>query len=153
MATQKFNDTDITTITTLDDTDYLNPVVASTGEIQKITVANFKTSLDIPTMPLVYAAEISQSGTNNPTVTTPVNTTGETITFARTSAGLYTATAGSAIFTANKTFVFFTPVSGGPRITMEVISTTVIQIQTFDLTTVLADSQLSGNSFKIEIYP
>jgi hypothetical protein len=36
---------------------------------------------------------------------------------------------------------------------MKVSSTTVIDIQTFDLTTTLNDGQLNGNSFKIEIYP
>lgn len=148
---KKFNDASIATVTSLDDTHYINTVNPSTGELDKILISDVRT--DLGGGPAIYAANISQSSTSAPTVSTPVNNIGATITFARTSAGLYTATASAPVFTANKTFVFFTPVQGGPRITMEVSSTTVIDIQTFDVTATLADGQLQGNSFKIEIYP
>ena len=50
---------------------------------------------------------VSQAGTSAPTATVIENTLGGTITFARTSAGVYTATL-TGVFTASKTMVFIT---------------------------------------------
>lgn len=41
-----FNDSSIAEITTLADSDYMNTVDASTGELSKITVANLKDSIN-----------------------------------------------------------------------------------------------------------
>jgi len=149
---KKLNDASITTITSLSDTDYMNTVNPSTGEISKITVANVKAS--VGGGPLVYAANISQSGSGAPTTPAAVNTTGTTITLARTGTGTYTATAGAAVFTANKTFVFLQNVFGSCIIEASVTSTTVIDFATRNSGTFFGqDGLLSGNSFKIEIYP
>ena len=56
---------------------------------------------------MVYTATITQSDGSDPVATEGVNTTGTTITFARTAQGTYTITAGSAIFLANKWSVTF----------------------------------------------
>lgn len=55
----------------------------------------------------VYTAILSQSGTSAPTAIELENTLGVTITWARSSAGFYSATASAAAFTNNKTVVFF----------------------------------------------
>jgi len=54
----------------------------------------------------IYAALLTQTGAANPPVATILqNNTGATIAWTRNSAGTYTATANSGIFTANKTAV------------------------------------------------
>lgn len=52
-----------------------------------------------------YQALVTQVTIGAPSAVIFNNTLGATITWARTSTGLYTATAGSAVFTANKTVV------------------------------------------------
>ena len=53
----------------------------------------------------IYAALLTQGGANPPVATILQNNTGATIAWTRNSAGTYTATANSGIFTANKTAV------------------------------------------------
>ena len=50
-----------------------------------------------------YIATLTQTGTSAPTATVAYNSLGAAITPSRTSAGVYLLTAGSAVFTANKT--------------------------------------------------
>src|ERR1051325_3383142 len=52
-----------------------------------------------------YQALVTQTGTSAPSATVFANTLGATLTWARVSSGLYTLTASSAVFTANKTIV------------------------------------------------
>ncbi len=54
----------------------------------------------------VYTALITQTGTDAPVATVLQNTTGGTITYARTSGGDYTVTVSGDLFTVNKTIVF-----------------------------------------------
>ena len=137
------NDASIATITVLDNTDYLNPVIAATREIQKITIANFKTGLGLPA---IYAGIIDQGGTSAPTINEAINTTGATFTTARTGAGTYTLTASISLFGVGKTVCLFNNSTiagvGASR-----ASSTVIDIVTS------ADDILTLCSFKIEIYP
>jgi hypothetical protein len=146
------NDASISTVTTLAGTEYLNPVDPSTGELSKITANNLRTW--IGGGPTYYAANLSQSGTSDPTASTPINTIGGTIAFARTGAGNYTATISGASFTTDKTFVFLSNTAPVVIVTCKVISTSQIQINTYStLSSGYADGELNGNSFKIEIYP
>lgn len=137
------NDTSIATITSLTNTDYLNPVIAATGEIQKITVANVKTSLGLP---LIYAGIISQSGTSAPTISETINTTGATFTTARTGTGTYDINCSTTLFGAGQTLCFFN------NSTATAVGALRADTDTINIVT-SADNILTACSFKIEIYP
>jgi hypothetical protein len=55
----------------------------------------------------VYTALVTQASTNAPTAKILQNTTGATLTWARTGSGTYTITASGNAFTSNKTLVFY----------------------------------------------
>lgn len=150
---KKFNDASIAIITSLNDGHYINTVNGSTGELDRITVANMKADFADSGVK-IYATNLTQASTSAPTASTPINTTGATITFAYVSTGFYTATASSAIFTANKTFVFLTNVGDQVIVQAFLVSTTQIDIKTKNASTLVGENgDLNGNSFKIEIYP
>jgi len=98
------NDESIETITSLDNSDYMNTVDASTGEISKILVSDVKSSLGLP---LIYAGTISQSGGSAPTIVETINTTGATFTPTRTGTGAYDLTCSTTLFGVGKTLCFF----------------------------------------------
>ena len=97
----------------------------------------------------VYTALLTQAGTAAPVPTILQNTTGGTFTWTRQSAGNYTITASTALFTANKTIVF---VNNGSN----AASTDVIKWnRTSDTTITLiptVDGQFTNGSFEIRIY-
>ena len=65
----------------------------------------------------LYVATVTQSSTGDPVATVATNTTGGTLTWARTGQGTYTVTASGAAFTADKTFITFGPLKRlGPSI-------------------------------------
>lgn len=108
-----------------------------------------------------YAAFLTQSGTSAPSADTEVNNfTGVTFTWARTSAGLYTVTASSAVFTANETAVIMsTPLSSLNTFNAVITSTTVITLTTAlssVIATVLAsvatDALLTNSLLEIRVY-
>lgn len=104
--------------------------------------------------PLVYAALVTQSSTSAPVATVVKNSTGTTITWARTNVGIYTATASVATFTANKTIML----TGSDNVNIVRTSSTVLTITTTadDGTSgvpAAADGVLSGTSIKVEVYP
>lgn len=116
----------------------------------------------------VYRATLTQTGTNAPTVTTGQNLLGQTITSARTSAGLYTLTAGGAVFTANKTQIFIGAANSivdtvGFSIIQAIrTSTTVITITAASITGMnglggaslgLADALLTETPITIIVFP
>lgn len=61
-----------------------------------------------PSGTLYYEALLSQTGTNPPVATVLQNTLGETLTWSRSGAGFYKATAGTAIFPVAKTTIIGT---------------------------------------------
>ena len=79
-----------------------------------------------------YEALLTQTGTAAPTASRKDNNfSGVTFTWGRTSAGLYTITANSAVFTAGKTAVLVSePSTALNRITYTVTSSTVITFNT-----------------------
>ena len=97
-----------------------------------------------------YVALLTQT-TGAPVATVVQNTTGATFTWARTGGGIYTITASSAIFTANKTLVFNksgVDLGGGytpPQWTRT--SGTVITVTTGGI-----DNAMQNASFEIRIY-
>lgn len=102
----------------------------------------------------VYTALVTQSGTSAPTAIVLENTTGATITFARTGAGMYTATFSSAVLTTNKTTMSISSTftdtigSGG------VGSTTVVNIYTtiVNPSYAFSDGRMSSSTFEVRIY-
>lgn len=106
---------------------------------------------------------LTQTSTNAPVATTLENDfpAATTLTWARTSAGLYTLTASTAIFTNNKTVVRVgTPIAINDMATIEVTitSTTVITIlvtdyKTSDDTSAPLDAMLTNTAFVVEVYP
>lgn len=110
----------------------------------------------------VYDATLTQTGTSAPTATVGQNNIGQTMTWARSSAGVYTVTAGAAAFTANKTQVLlgcFAFVAGKMRdIYCTVTSTTVITISTAETSTDASgynaiDDLLTSTAIRIVIFP
>lgn len=109
----------------------------------------------------LYAASLSQASTSAPSATVFINGFGATtFTWARTSAGLYTVTANSAIFTANKTFVSVSPPTLDLVSFKAIVSSTTVITLTTNLLSVIAtvltptatDVLLSNNLFQIQVY-
>jgi hypothetical protein len=106
---------------------------------------------------------LTQTAGNAPVATTLENDfpAATTLTWARTSAGLYTLTASTAIFTAAKTTVRFgTPIPVDDIASVEAVitSTTVITIKTknyktSDDTAGVLDGLLTNTAIVIEVYP
>ena len=96
----------------------------------------------------VYTALLTQAGATAPVATILQNTTGGTLTWTRQSAGNYTVTASSALFTADKTIVFGN--HGSVNIQQDFdwnrASDTTITLN------VGADAKLANGSFEIRIY-
>ena len=96
----------------------------------------------------VYTALLTQAGTAAPVATTLQNTTGKTFIWTRQSAGNYTITASTALFTVNKTILFGNQGNGN--------STNIVRWnRTSDTTIALitgADARLVNGSFEIRIY-
>ena len=119
----------------------------ATYDTKSVTGANIR-----PYITLLFA--ISQSGTAAPTKDWSYETeVTQTFTFARTSAGTYTITASSALFTANKTFA--TLGGGGNPYSfygVSIISTTVLEIYTLDPATASnIDNDLEKTILEIKI--
>lgn len=98
----------------------------------------------------VYTALLTQAGTAAPVATVLQNTTGGTFTWTRQSAGNYTVTASTALFTVNKTIVFGNYGNAGAGLTQDfdwnrTSDTTITLI-------VRADDKLVNGSFEIRIY-
>lgn len=113
------------------------PVSRVTGLATVATTGNYADLLGKPSAPTSYETIVSQTGTNAPAVSggfTPVSTYagGVTFTWARTSTGIYTLTASSAVFdTAGKTGAFFSPLSNLNASARAVVtSSTVITVTT-----------------------
>lgn len=110
-----------------------------------------------------YQANLSQSGTGNPTGTQLTNNFagGNTFTWARTGIGTYTVTASSAVFTVNKTKVFFGPLNNAlgyisytnTSTTVITINTSVTSILSLILTTANADAMMTNMPIDIRVYP
>lgn len=107
-----------------------------------------------------YQAIVSQTGTSAPSAVQMLNELGATMTWARTSAGLYTLTAGSAVLTANKTVIILSnPVTGLVSYTVVVTSTTVITLLSIlasviatVLTAVATDALLTNLLVEVRVY-
>jgi len=124
------------------------------------TEAEWLASLEATRPYNVYTALITQSGTSNPTVAVLENTTGQTITWAYSSTGLYIATSSGSIFTNLKTAFFATPSvylgSTYPyNILFDRLSDTQVFIRTIktDSTATDVNSVLTKTTIEIRVYP
>jgi hypothetical protein len=100
----------------------------------------------------IYAAILSQAGTNAPVVTELKNNTGATFTWTRFATGQYRAQTNISVFTANKTVGIFT---NGQTIQLntvaERLSDTFYQLETA-IGSSLVDDFLSNAYLEILIY-
>jgi len=98
----------------------------------------------------VYTALLTQAAAAAPVATILQNTTGGTLVWTRQSAGNYTVTASTALFTVNKTIVFGNYGNVGAGLTQDfgwnrTSDTTITLI-------VDGDDKLVNGSFEIRIY-
>ena len=102
-----------------------------------------------------YIASWTQASTSAPVPVEIFNNTGATFTWARTSQGLYTVTASSAVFTTNKTF--FNLQGQGTSATSQFLEPTSITTTVASYRQLVATSGAlqDGNSgwLEIRIYP
>lgn len=109
----------------------------------------------------VYVAWLNQATLTGPPLDEVLeNTLGATITWSRTSTGIYIATASSPVFTQFKTIVFSTVGGGaGAVYPIQILTNRQSNTQVF-LSTVLTDSvstpvdgRLGGSPIEIRVYP
>jgi hypothetical protein len=108
-----------------------------------------------------YSAVITQTSTTAPSAVGASNTLGGTMTWARTSAGVFTLTSNGTPFTAGKTVVIMSaPILGLVSYVPVVTSTSVITLTTnlnsviaTVLTGVATDAELTNALFEIRVYP
>ncbi len=102
-----------------------------------------------------YIASWTQASTSAPVPVEIFNNTGATFTWARTSQGLYTVTASSAVFTTNKTF--FNLQGQGTSATSQFLEPTSITttVASYRQLVATSGSLQDGNSgwLEIRIYP
>lgn len=102
-----------------------------------------------------YVANLTQASTAAPVATVLLNEFLPTLTWARTSAGIYTLTAASAVFTASKTQVILSGALSGIA-TVALTSTTVITLTVKDTGTnsaaAVSDDLLSATGIEIRVF-
>lgn len=103
----------------------------------------------------VYSILISQSGTNDPLVTTLLENTFEgDITWARISTGLYEGTITTTEFTNLKTGFIITPIGVDLNCASSSPTSSTVRIQTWVPSSVaFADGQLNETFYEIRVYP
>lgn len=107
-----------------------------------------------------YQAVITQTGISAPSATEYVNQTGAIMTWARSVAGVYTLTANSNVFTANKTVVILSnPITSLVSYIVVPTSTSVITLSTFlasviatVLTATLTDALITNLLVEVRVY-
>jgi hypothetical protein len=106
--------------------------------------------LPLTSGPLVYIGKVTGNGPTA-SITQIFNNTGATITFGQFITGQYVLSASSAVFTANKTGVFITPVIGPAFVDVNYF-TSDIYVNTYNASGVAADL-VANIVIKVEIYP
>lgn len=123
---------------------------------KKFTVGDVASLISGSTAYNYYTALLTQTGStvnDAPVATVLSNNLTSTLTWARTSTGIYTLTANVATFTADKTAIFLNTGSGVALISGERTSDTVLTIKTYISSTGNAtDSVIANGSFEVRIY-
>lgn len=111
-----------------------NNFATTNGFTYSPLLSAFLNTDDIPASATSYQTIVSQTGTAAPSAgITPITTypSGTTFTWARSSAGVYTLTASTAVFSTTKTAVFISPLTNlNAQARGVVTSTTVITFTT-----------------------
>ena len=116
---------------------------------KNFTVSQVAAFANVTAAYTVYTALITQAAGAAPTATILQNTTGDTLTWARTGAGAYTATSTTALFTADKTAVFLNVGNGEAN---QMLMWTRTSSSVITLTTNGADDRITDGSFEVRIY-
>ena len=124
-------------------------IEGDTNKTRNFTVKQIAAFANVTAAYTVYTALVTQTGGTAPTATVLQNTTGDTLTWARTGAGTYTVTSGTALFTPNKTAVFCN-VGNGERNQMLMWTRTSTSVLT--LTTNGSDGRITSGAFEVRIY-
>jgi hypothetical protein len=137
----------LTELTTATD-DSVLVINDGTPTTKKITVANLKSSLGLPSR--VLYANLNQSGTDAPTMTVIKNTLGYEPTFLYDGVGDYTMMFDEAISASNA--ILTAGFTQFPYITAIRLSGGGIKIDTYNRSSGTADGVLVNASIKLEIY-
>ena len=137
----------LTELTTATD-DSVLVINDETPTTKKITVANLKASLGLPSR--VLYANLNQSGTDAPTMTVIKNTLGYMPTFLYDGVGDYTMMFDEAISASNA--ILTAGFTQFPYITAIRLSGGGIKIDTYNRSSGTADGVLVNASIKLEIY-
>ena len=116
---------------------------------KNFTVSQIAAFANVTAAYTVYTALITQASSAAPIATILQNTTGDTLTWARTGAGTYTVTSSTALFTADKTAVFLNVGNGEPN---QMLMWTRTSSSVITLTTNGSDDRITGGSFEVRIY-
>ena len=133
----------------IEDTDLIviSDYNGATYDTKKVTGAQIKPYK-------TYLANISQVGTAAPTVNSSYSELSSTVTFARTSTGLYELNLSSSEFTANKTFVQITNGGSAAGVIVGSFRQSATQIVFFtsdSVTQSTLDSALDNANIEIKI--
>lgn len=110
------------------------------------------THLPKDTIVKIYAALLTQAGTNAPTTTSLcMDTTGVNLTWTRSGVGFYILTADEPLFTAGKTFGINAITNGAATIVHTQLSSLQYRIQTLG-SGLSADGYLFNTPIEIRIY-
>lgn len=145
------------------------PAGNTTGFATVATTGSYNDLINQPIIPTAayssYQSLISQTGTSAPTGSALHSDFGATtFTWARVSAGVYTLTASSGVFTANKTGIFIKPLNNlNGALSTVVTSTTVITVTTavqslavlglLGFTATPTDALLVSTLLEVRVYP
>ena len=116
---------------------------------KNFTVSQIAAFANVTAAYTVYTALITQASSAAPIATILQNTTGDTLTWARTGAGTYTVTSSTALFTANKTAVFLNVGNGEAN---QMLMWTRTSSSVITLTTNGSDGRITGGAFEVRIY-
>jgi uncharacterized membrane protein YfcA len=102
-----------------------------------------------------YVARLSQTGTAAPTASVAENGLGKTITWARTSAGVYTGTVsgGWGGVVIAQAFNFSKTSNSDVVVTSTTSTTIVVTTSTFTTSWAVADAILNATPIIIQVYP
>lgn len=154
MADKKISELTALTGANVAATDQFVIVDTSAGQTKYIAADEAAKAMNLQVVQ--YAASITQSGSSAPTATVFLNAIGQTMTWARSSAGVFTVTAGAAAFTAGKTLVLCTldALGSGTEFTISptVTSTTVCTFEVRDFGGTLVDG-IGGAMVFIRVFP
>ena len=123
----------------------------TTKNLQVETINGQSVSNALPTYQK-YIANISQAGTNDPTLSILENDLGDLV-FTRAAIGRYEATLTGAFPTQGQVYLMVSNSQVDTYLRIFWTSTDTIEIRTLDFTNTLTDGLLDYNTLEIRVYP